>query len=132
MCMKIYIDSDFKCHITNPDNSYRSFNVRFFDGKCQTLIEGYRYIPSGESWVRSDGRVFSGETMFPWKPWSELDEAQLNYEWERIEEYSKAFSEISAIIKPQSSSGTMETIVEARKQAIISRFDDIISSLTSE
>ena len=89
----IYIDSEFKCHTTNPDGTFREVETNFFDGKCQTFIEGYRYVPSGESWTRSDGVVFTGEMISPWKPYSELDAAQRAYERQLITEYEAALAE---------------------------------------
>ena len=77
--MKIYIDSDYKCHVL-PAGDRREFDVQFFDGKCQTFIEGYRYVPYGEEWTRADGEVFRGEMIAPWKPYTELYIAQLEYE----------------------------------------------------
>ena len=78
--MKIYIDIDCKCHTTNPDNAFKEVETPFFDGKCDAFIEGYRFVPEGESWTRSDGVVFTGEMITPWKDYSELDAAQRLYE----------------------------------------------------
>lgn len=78
----IYLDSDFKCHIFD-DGTMTSVETDFFDGKCDAYIEGYRIIPAGESWTRSDGERFTGEMIAPWKPWQELDDAQREYERER-------------------------------------------------
>ena len=51
--MTIYIDPiDFKCHTTNPDGTFLEMETSFFDGKCQTFIEGYRFVPSWESWTQ--------------------------------------------------------------------------------
>jgi hypothetical protein len=77
--MKIYIDSDFKCHVS-PGDGLREFDVAFFNGKCDSFIEGYRYIPYDEEWTRADGEVFRGEMIAPWKPYAELEKAQLAYE----------------------------------------------------
>lgn len=77
--MTIYIDSEFKCHIAD-DGTMTAVETDFFDGKCAEFIEGYRFIPSGESWTDEHGRTFSGEMAFPWKPYSELDAAQREYE----------------------------------------------------
>ena len=77
--MKIYIDSDYKCHVL-PGEGLREFDVPFFDGKCQTFIEGYRYVPKDETWEREDGEVFKGEMIAPWKNYTELYIAQLEYE----------------------------------------------------
>ena len=80
----IYIDFDYKCHITD-DGTFASFETDFFDGKCDTFIEGYRFIPAGESWTRSDGKVFKGEMIAPWKPYSDLAAYQLQYERDQDE-----------------------------------------------
>ena len=81
--MTIYIDSDCKCY-TTPANDRRQFETDFFDGKCAAYIEGYRYIPEGETWEREDGIVFHGFAIIPWKDWRELDEAQRDYEREQL------------------------------------------------
>lgn len=75
----IYIDSDFKCHVTN-DGTLTPVETDFFNSKCQTFIEGYRFIPDGKSWTRSDGVVFTGEMLAPWKPYTDLAAAQAQYE----------------------------------------------------
>lgn len=82
--MKIYIDSEFKCHIEN-DGTMREIETPFFDGKCNICIEGYRFVPDGESWTRADGTVFTGEMASMWKPYDELDAAQREYECELAE-----------------------------------------------
>lgn len=87
----IYIDSDFKCHTSN-DGTLRVVETDFFDGKCNTYIEGYRFVPSGESWTRSDGVVFHGEMIAPWKPYTELAAAQAQYEAD-MAEASAAYQE---------------------------------------
>lgn len=85
--MKIYIDSDFKCYTTNTKESLREFETDFFDGKSSEFIEGFRFIPGGESWTRSDGVVFDGEMISPWKDWEELNAAQQTYEKQQLTEY---------------------------------------------
>ena len=77
--MKIYIDSDYRCHVSN-DGTMREFDVPFFDGKCQTFIEGYRYVPPGERWVKPNGDFFRGEMISPWAPYQLLAAAQDAYE----------------------------------------------------
>lgn len=79
----IYIDSVFKCHTTD-DGTMAAVETDFFDGKCPEFIEGYRFVPAGESWTRHDGVVFQGEMIAPWKPWSELDVFQREYERELV------------------------------------------------
>lgn len=82
----IYIDSEFKCHTTNPDGTFREVVLSdsaktFFADKCTAFIEGYRLKPDGETWVREDGRVFSGgEMITPWKNYDLLEAAQVQYE----------------------------------------------------
>lgn len=75
----IFIDSEFKCHVTN-DGTMQAVETDFFDGKCNAYIEGYRFVPSGESWTRSDGVVFHGEMVSPWEPFAELNAALQQYE----------------------------------------------------
>lgn len=91
--MTIYIDSDYKCH-TAPGVGLTAVETTAFDGKCAAYIEGYRLVPDGSIWVRSDGVAFRGEMLAPWKPWEELDAAQREYEREQITEYESALSEI--------------------------------------
>lgn len=94
--MIIYIDNEYKCY-TKPADGLRAIETNFFNGKCDAFIEGYRFIPAGESWKEEnviapedegeewnaevvDAEVFYGETAFPWKPYSELASAQEQYE----------------------------------------------------
>ena len=81
----VYIDSEYRCHTTNPDGIYKEVETDFFDGKCKTFIEGYRFIPSVESWTRSDGVVFHGEMIAPWKNYNELAAAQSQYEADMVQ-----------------------------------------------
>ena len=77
--MKVYVNPvDFKCHTAN-DGTFLEFDVPFFDDKCQTLIEGYRYVPPGESWTREDGAVFRGEMIAPATDYAPLGIAQTQY-----------------------------------------------------
>lgn len=87
----IYLDSDFKCHVID-DGTMTAVETDFFDGKCDTFIEGYRFVPFGETWTRSDGVVFQGEMISPWKPYDELDAAQRAYERQLLVEYEAALA----------------------------------------
>lgn len=78
----IYLNSDFKCHVVN-DGTMTAVETGYFDGKCATFIEAYRFVPAGSVWTRPDGVVFHGEMVAPWKDWRELDEAQRAYEREQ-------------------------------------------------
>lgn len=82
----IFLDSEWKCHVTD-DGTMTAVETDFFDGKCDAFIEGYRFVPDGESWTRSDGEVFHGEMIAPWMDFSELDSAQREYEKQLLEEY---------------------------------------------
>lgn len=73
--MKIYIDTDYKCHLSN-DGTMRAIETDFFNGKCAEYIEGYRFVPHGETWVNEDGAVFHGDMVAPWKPYAELSAIQ--------------------------------------------------------
>ena len=89
----IYIDSDFKCHISN-DGTMTTVETDCFDGKCDSFVEGYRFVPSGESWTRADGTIFRGEMISPWKPYAELDAAQRSYERQLLAEYEALINEL--------------------------------------
>ena len=91
--MKIYIDSEFKCHVTD-DGTMTAVEVPFFDGKCDAFIEGYRFIPGGESWEREDGEIFEGEMIAPWKDYNELDAAQREYEKQLLAEYEAELEQL--------------------------------------
>ena len=102
--MMIYIDSDFKCHVTSGED-LTPIETDAFDGKCDAYIEGYRFIPVGQTWTRADGVVFTGEMIAPWKSWAELDTAQREYEREQYQalaaqnaEYETALSEIETAL----------------------------------
>ena len=92
--MKIYIDSDYKCH-TSAGEGLTAVETDAFDGKCRQYIEGYRFVPAGETWIREDGQVFHGEMVAPWRPYENLVELQAVYE----EEQDKATAEIAAIVE---------------------------------
>lgn len=59
--MTVYLDSDFRCH-AEPAAGRVPFATGFFNGR-EELIERYRAVPEGESWVRADGVVFQGEMI---------------------------------------------------------------------
>ena len=69
--MKIYIDGDYKCHVTD-DGTRRAFDVPCFGGECNEFVEGYRYVRSSETWTRADGQTFTGEMITPWRDYSSL------------------------------------------------------------
>ena len=79
--MTIYIDSDFKCY-TSPGEGLTAVETDVFDGKCRQYIEGYRFVPAGQRWIREDGQVFEGEMISPWRDYAILTEFQSIYEEE--------------------------------------------------
>ena len=95
--MKIYIDSEFKCHVTN-DGYMTEVETNFFNDKCDTFIEGYLFVPADESWTREDGEVFTGEMIAPWKPYEELEAEQRNYERQSLAEYKAELAELDAAL----------------------------------
>ena len=115
--MKIYIDGDYKCHVTD-DGTMRAVETDFFVGRCSEFIEGYRYVPAGETWTRADGEVFNGEMIAPWRDYSQISEIQtavdraqaqaqqtineaqqtINEAQQTINEYEAALSEIETAL----------------------------------
>ena len=81
--MKIYLDLDFRCHLSD-DGSMHPIETDFFDGKCAAFIEGYRLIPEGESWTRADGAVFYGQMIAPAEDYSQLEKVQAQYEADEL------------------------------------------------
>ena len=92
--MTIYIDSDYKCH-TSPGDGLTSLDTDAFNGKCRQYIEGYRFVPSGETWIREDSEVFTGEMVAPWRSYEVLEELQAIYE----EEQMNTTAEIAALVE---------------------------------
>ena len=82
--MTIYIDNDYKCHVSDPYGTMTAVETDAFDGKCPAYIGGYRYIPAGAMWTRPDGVTFAGEMIAPWRDWRTLDAAQRDYEREQL------------------------------------------------
>lgn len=92
--MTIYIDNDYKCYTSQSDGLV-TVETDAFDGKCRQYIEGYRFVPAGETWTREDGQVFHGEMIAPWRDYELLAEFQALYE----EEQAKAVEEIAALVE---------------------------------
>ena len=77
--MIIYIDGDFKCHVSAAEGR-REIETGFFNGKCPEWIESYRFVPEGGTWTREDGEEFAGAEMIsPWKDLGEAYAAQAAY-----------------------------------------------------
>ena len=67
--MKIYVDSEYHCHVTNPNGAFREIENDFFNGMCRTAVEGYCYDDS-KGYVQ----------IYPWKLNDQLEAAQAQYE----------------------------------------------------
>ena len=77
--MKIYIDENFICRTTDSNN-LTPIETDFFNGKCSRYIEGYRFVPAGQTWTRPDGVIFHGEMISPAEDIRLLEAAQKAYE----------------------------------------------------
>ena len=86
--MIFYIDHEYKCH-ANPAPGLREFSDERFDGKCSEYIEGYRYVPVGETYVENNIE-YAGEQIFPWVDIRLLDAAQSEYERQLMEDMRQA------------------------------------------
>ena len=93
----IYIYTDFNCHVIN-EGTMTMVETNFFDEKCDTYIEGFRFIPEGQTWIRKDGKVFIGEMISPWKDYDELCAAQSIYESQIISELKETVAKNEATI----------------------------------
>lgn len=87
--MIVYIDADCKCHVEN-DGSMTEAETSFFDGKCSAFIEGYRFVPDGQTWTNANGITYAGEMIVPWKPFKALDDAQRAYERSQMTDMKNA------------------------------------------
>lgn len=82
----IYIDVEFKCHVTN-DGTMTDIETEFFDGKCDVFVEGYCYDDR-------NGYI----QIYPWKPYKELDAIQREYEKQLIMQYETELAELDAAL----------------------------------
>lgn len=94
--MTIYIDSDYKCHVSAADGR-KAIEANDFNGKCPEWIESYRFVPEGETWTREDGEVFTNMAA-PWKDLGEAYAAQTAYVTAQNAQYEAALTEIEAAL----------------------------------
>lgn len=69
--MTIYLDADFICHLTD-DGTRQAVETDVFDGQPKEYIEGFRYVPQGQTWTRADGAVFHGIMIAPAKDYNRI------------------------------------------------------------
>ena len=98
--MTIYIDDDYKCHVSNAEGR-RAVETNFFDGKCPEWIESFHFVPAGETWVKENGEMFRGEMVSPWKDLGEAYAAQAAYVTAQNAQYEAALTEIEAALGVQ-------------------------------
>ena len=77
---KIYLNAAFECSTTERADTVQSIETDFFDGKCNAFIEGYRFVPEGQSWTRDDGVTFNGEMIAPFKDYTYLEMVQTAFD----------------------------------------------------
>lgn len=76
----IYLNKEFECTVAEREDTVQSIDTNFFDGKCNAFIEGYRFVPEGQRWVRNDGVIFAGEMVTPFKDTAYLEAVQTAFE----------------------------------------------------
>ena len=96
--MTIYIDSYYKCYVSDAEGR-RAVETDFFDGKCPEWIESYRFVPADETWTREDGEEFRGEMAAPWKDLGNAYAAQAAYVIAQNAQYEAALAEIEAALE---------------------------------
>lgn len=90
--MKFYIDASYRLHTVDPDGILQEVELdittrEYFKDKCQTFIEGYCYDTS-KGYLQ----------VYPWKPYSELDAAQRQYEREQIRDMKNALATLGVTL----------------------------------
>ena len=105
--MKIYVDSEFKCHPTNQDGVFREVETDFFeDGTCSEFIEGFCY---------DDSKGYT--VIYPWKNFYELDAAQREYKRQLLAKTQKELS------------NTQKELAELDALMLEMQYQNLISSL---
>lgn len=94
--MTIYIDSDYKCYVSDAEGR-RAVETDSFDGKCEEWIESFRFVPAGETWTRGNGEVFTN-MVAPWKDLGKAYAAQTAYVAAQNAQYEAALTEIEAAL----------------------------------
>ena len=85
----IYLDEQYRCS-REPVDGLRALETEVFAGKCDAYVAGCRYIPEGESWVRPDGKVFTGPMVSAWGDHRKREAVQRRYEKEQLAELTQA------------------------------------------
>lgn len=89
--MNIYLDNDYRCYVEDIGEA-RVIETDSFNDRCKAWIESMRFVPDGEEWIRSDGEVFRGEMIAPWKDLAPAFAAQETYE-SMLAEFGTSYEE---------------------------------------
>lgn len=100
--MKVYVDLEYSC-FAQKSEGLREVESDFFDGKCNTLIECFKFVPAGESYTDEHGLLHSG-AIWNYKPiTSSIERIQAAYEHEQLEvvtaDRDDLLSDIAALIE---------------------------------
>lgn len=87
--MKIYIDKDYKCY-TEAGEGLTEIETDVFDHICPDLIPYYRYVPSGHTWTREDGKTFEGEMLTVWDASVDVVRFQMEYDMNLLQSENEA------------------------------------------
>lgn len=85
----VYIDEISHCHTENPDGVYTPVGTDFFDGKCKEFVEGCCVELNGDGTIKQ---------IYPWKPSSELDAVQREYEQQMLADYRAALTTLGVTV----------------------------------
>lgn len=99
--MTIYVDNDYKCHVAD-DGTMTVVDTDAFDGKCNEYIEGYRFVPAGETWTRDDGVQFAGQMVSPWRDIRQYNSEQQQYNQTLLAQYEQALTSIEQALEATS------------------------------
>lgn len=81
--MIVYIDNNYNCYASN-DGTRREFETTFLEGKCPAYIEGFKYVPKGETYIDEGGRAYHGEMCIINADHNKLEKAQFEYELAQV------------------------------------------------
>ena len=87
--MKIYLDSEYKCY-TEAGEGLTEIETDVFDYICPDLIPCYRFVPSGHSWTREDGKTFEGEMLTIWDSSADVVKFQMEYDMNLLQSENEA------------------------------------------
>ena len=74
----IYVDAENHCHVTGGDG-LKAVETDYFDGKCDEYVPGYYYdVEEG--------------ILYPFVPFDQLENAQLEYERARLADAEAALA----------------------------------------